>query len=328
MTGLEEYNHQNLQIILNYIEAHPKVKGFYGYLKTDKSLSSIYQYLKMAQNMLDYLGKEPSELTFDDYISYMAYSSVKPDGTPKTSSFAIGQYHALKNYSTYLYDSGIANKNYMASIKRPKSIESQVTIEKREKGFLTKEELKIYLNAVKNGVGTDNAKACQQKMKERDLAIIMVFLTTGIRKSAMVKLDVSNIDFQERVLWVTDKGSKVKAYKLNDATIEALLHWIAVRKFIFPDCETDALFLTKYGLRLKGDGIKQIVMKYAVDINGKHITPHKLRATYGTQLYEATKDIYFVQRAMGHSSPSTTERYVRGQQNVTKQASDIMGNLF
>lgn len=328
MTGLDVYNNDNLQRVLNYIEEHPKVRGFYSYLKTDKSLTSIYNYIKIVQNMLDCLHKEPSELTFDDYVGYMAISSTKEDGTQKTSSFSVVQYHALKNYSTYLVESGVASKNYMSAVKRPKSIESQKTIEKRSIGFLTKEELQIYMNAVKNGVGTDHAKICQKRTRERDIAIIMIFLTTGIRKSAMVKLDISNVDFNKRVLWVTDKGSRVHAYKLNDMTFDAIVDWLNKRKELFGDTKEDALFLTKYGLRLKDDGIKQIVMKYAVDINGKHITPHKLRATYGTQLYEATRDIYFVQKAMGHSSPATTERYVRGQNDVTKEASDIMGNLF
>lgn len=328
MTGLDVYNNDNLQRVLNYVKEHPKIKGFYGYLKTDKSLTSIYNYIKIAQNMLDYLNKKPAELTFDDYVEYMAVNSTKDDGTPKTSSFAVLQYHALKNYSTYLFESGVAAKNYMTSIKRPKAIDSQKTIEKRSIGFLTKEELKIYISAVKDGVGSDHAKVCQRRTKERDIAIILIFLTTGIRKSAMVKLDVNNIDFEKRVLWVTDKGSKVHAYKLNDATFDAIVSWLNRRKELFGNTNEEALFLTKYGKRLKDDGIKQIVMKYAVNINGKHITPHKLRATYGTQLYEATKDIYFVQRAMGHSSPSTTERYVRGQNDVTKEASDIMGNLF
>ena len=73
--------------------------------------------------------------------------------------------------------------------------------------------------------------------------------------------------------------------------------------------------------------IYRVVNKYASNIKGKHITPHKLRATYGTQLYEATKDIYFVQECMKHSNPKTTELYIRGNKNQTKKASDIMRSI-
>ena len=63
-------------------------------------------------------------------------------------------------------------------------------------------------------------------------------------------------------------------------------------------------------------------------INGKNITPHKLRATYGTQLYNKTGDIYFVQQCMGHTNPKTTELYVRERKQNTKRASDIMDKLI
>ena len=65
-----------------------------------------------------------------------------------------------------------------------------------------------------------------------------------------------------------------------------------------------------------------------VDIDGKNITPHKLRATYGTQLYNKTGDIYFVQECMGHSNPKVTELYVRDKKENTKRAGDIMDKLL
>ena len=74
--------------------------------------------------------------------------------------------------------------------------------------------------------------------------------------------------------------------------------------------------------------LNKVVQKYASEIDGKHITPHKLRATYGTQLYNKTGDIYFVQQCMGHSNPKTTELYVREKKQNTKRASDIMDKLL
>jgi integrase len=276
--------------------------------------------------MLETVNKDPKELTFDDFTNFMAEYSYKPNGEQKVSSCLIMQYHALKCYSTYLFEAGVISKNYMESIKRPKAITSQKTLEKREKSFLTPTEIKVYLDAVKNGVGSSNAR--KRQMRERDYAIIVIFLTTGIRKSALIKLDVDNVDFENRVLWVTDKGSKVHPYILGDEAIEALKAWLKKRHEALKGNETNALFVTQYGLRMQRYAIEDVVNKYAIDIKGKNITPHKLRATYGTQLYNKTKDIYFVQQAMGHSSPTTTERYVRGQNNVTRQAADIMGKLL
>lgn len=328
MTGLVEYTTSHIQKNENYVAGHPFLKGFYNYIRTDKSVTSVYQYLLVVEKLLKYTKKNPKDLCFDDFTNFMADYSYKSNGERKVSSYLIQQYHALKCYNTYLVDSGTLEKNYMLSIKRPKETVSQKTLEKREKSFLTPTELKIYLRTIKEGVGSSYARKMQAKMKERDYAIIIIFLTTGIRLSAMIKLDVESIDFEKRILWVTDKGSKVSPYILGDEAISALQAWLAKREDALKGNKTNALFVTQYGLRIKTDGISEIVNKYAADIKGKRITPHKLRATYGTQLYQATKDIYFVQRAMGHSSPTTTERYIRGQGNPTKQAADIMGKLF
>ena len=328
MTGYNEMKNDRINTIENYLLSHPDVRGFYNYLRISKSLNTVYRYIAIADRLLHDLHKKPNELGFDDFTYFMSSTAYDENGEAKTSSFMIQQYHALKLYNEYLVKVNILPVNYMDSIARPKPIESQKTIEKRAKSFLTKEELKVYLEAVREGVGTENAKRCQMRMKERDYAIILVFLTTGIRRSAMQSLDVDNVDLKNHTLWVTDKGGKVKDYQLNKGTEDAIVAWLKRRDEVLNGKQTTALFLNQYGDRLKDDGLCAIVTKYACDINGKHITPHKLRATYGTQLYEATKDIYFVQKAMGHNSPTTTERYIRGQADVTKQASDIMGSLL
>lgn len=327
MSGISEYNKKKSDLIDNYIAAYPQLKGYCAYLKMDKSLNSVYNYLGTVKMFLDYIQKDPSEITMSDFVEFIAEKSVRKDGKEVTSSYIIQVYHSLKNYSTYLFDNGVISKNHMLFVKRPKSIESQMTLEKREKGYLNKTELKIYMSAVREGVGSSKARKYQARTKERDYAIIMIFLTTGIRCSALMKLDITDIDFNNKTLMVTDKGRKVHSYQLNDATLEAISEWLELRpKFMVDD--SPALFLNKYGQRMQRDGIKDITTKFAVNIKGKNITPHKLRATYGTQLYEATKDIYFVQKAMGHSGPSVTERYIRGQKGITKTASDIMSKLI
>ena len=78
-------------------------------------------------------------------------------------------------------------------------------------------------------------------------------------------------------------------------------------------------------------GMKNHLHHYflSVNIDGKNITPHKLRATYGTQLYEKTGDLYMVQECMGHSSPKTTELYIRGKKSeFAKTASEIMSKVI
>ena len=329
MTGFEEFNDKIKNNIEKYVNENPKVKEFSEYLLLDKSLTTTQSYLYIVNDFIKYINKDCDALTSMDFISYINYVKYKSNGVEKESSSIITIYHALKNYGEYLKEKGYYATNLMENVKRPKKKESQRTLQKREKGFLTKEEIKEIIKCVKEGVGSDKAKSYQSKMKERDLAIIILFLTTGIRVSAMVKLDVDNIHLVDNTMTLTEKGSIVRTYQLSQQTINVLIAWMIKREELLgKNSNEKALFLNQYNNRMQHYGFSEIITKYTINIEGKHITPHKLRATYGTQLYEATKDIYFVQKAMGHSSPTTTERYIRGQQNTTKKASDIMESLL
>ena len=185
------------------------------------------------------------------------------------------------------------------------------------------------MQRVESGVGNHISKARQMNWKNRDKAIIILFLTTGIRCSALVKIDMNDIDFEHNVLQVTDKEDKVNRYEISPYVMDILLEWINDRKNILGDDTTqNALFVSNQKNRITQKSVSRIVNKYASDINGKHITPHKLRATYGTQLYNKTRDIYFVQKCMNHNSPQTTERYIRGGDDVTKRAFNIMESVI
>lgn len=333
MNGVNEINNIYVKRTLKVVQDNPELAGFYSYLTSSgKSVLTINHYVYSALRLLKITNKKPNELMLDDFTRFMHEATYKKNGEQYTTSYTIEQYHGIKNYGDYLAATHTISENPMNYVKRPRDIESQETVRKREKGFLTTEEIKEVLDNVrkeseKNFKGFKRPKT---KFKHRDMAIMSVFLTTGMRCSALMKLDMSNIDFKEHCLYLTEKGRKVRVYHLADNIWSIFFDWLLERNLFLQRNETeeDAVFINKYGVRMKYDGVKEVVKKYTSDINGKHITPHKLRATYGTQLYEATKDIYFVQRAMGHSSPTTTERYVRGQNDVTKEASDIMGNLF
>jgi integrase/recombinase XerC len=236
-------------------------------------------------------------------------------------------YSALKKYGKYLVASSQLERNPMDFIDRPKPIESQKTVAKREVGYLSKKEISKYVASVECGVGTKLSKSRQKEWKERDLAIVMIFLNTGIRCSALMKIDIDSIDFHNQTLTVTDKESYVNQYELSTELLDIIKAWIKKREEILDGKEINALFIANRKTRLDQASIYRIVNKYAENIKGKHITPHKLRATYGTQLYDATKDIYFVQGCMKHSNPKTTELYIRGTKNQTKTASDIMKNI-
>ena len=325
MNGKEIYEDKFKQRVDNIIKDNqdkPYLKGFYNYMGNSLSNSTKFNYIYFVVTFMNSNGKKVEELDFDDYTEFLAGIS------NATSSYQISVYSGLKKFAKYLVASRRTDYNPMDHIERPKFKEKEETIAKREKGYLEKKEIKKYISTVKSGVGSDRAKAKQEPWRERDLLIVLLFLNTGMRCSALFKLDVDSIDLENKILTVTDKGDKIKQSVLSDELIDHVKEWLKNREVLLDDKNENALFISNERKRMCQKSISRVVSKYAANIKGKNISPHKLRATYGTQLLEETGNIYFVQQCMGHSNPSTTELYIRGQKNGNEsKASDIMSRL-
>lgn len=312
----ERYIHK-CELILNQFDDDYGLKGFCNY-SSSLSWLSRYTYLLVVKDFYNLIQKKPNDLSFDDFIVFFSYRAKK---LPSQQGVA---YAAMKKYSKYLKISNRISDDYMEYIDKPKVTESQETVERRENGFLTKKEIKEVLNSVKFGVGTRR----EELMKTRNTLIMMLFLNTGMRLGAMWKLNVEDIDLRSSTLINTEKRGKVREFLLSDEIMHLVREWLIQRKELLNGKTEDALFISEKRNRLSYESISDVVNKYTACIKGKHISPHKLRATYGTQIYEATKDIYFTQQAMGHSNPSTTQIYVRGQKKeIMNKTSDIMRKL-
>lgn len=323
MSGIQEFNTKWENKINEKLKKYPELTGYANYIKSNHAMTTNYQYVSRVIDFLIFTNKTISDLTFDDYIAYLA--SIKN----KTSSYQRTVFFALKRFSEYLVYSNKNNFNPMQLIEAPKNIESIVTKQKREKGFLTKEEVSITLSSIEKGVGSHKAQIRQENWKERDLAILYIFLATGIRCSALVKLDIDNINWEESTIIVIDKGSKVHKYILPLNVKEVLKEWMDKRELFLNGKHVDALFISNQRKRIGTSAVYDIVKKYSCNIKGKNISPHKLRATFGTHLYNETRDIKFVQDQMGHSNPKTTELYIRGNKDADrKKAADIISDFL
>lgn len=323
MTGVDVYNKEFDSRAKKRIEANkdkPFLKGFYYFLLSDgkRSYDGSYNYLN---RVIEFCDKQkinnPSKITFDDYTEYLsgAYAGKSP-------SHQIVTYSALKIFSRYLKAKGICVDDYMSYIKRPKFSESENTKDKREKGYMTRDELKMFLNEIKYS-------SKEECWKKRDYAMATVLLNTGIRCAELNKLDLDDINFEDQSITVLAKGNKSRKIYLSDSTMNNLKEWIDYRNTVMKGRTDRAVFVSSQRRRITRQTIYNIIKEYGLVINGKNITTHKTRATYGTQLYEATHDIYFVQKSMGHNNPKTTEMYIRGQDaGVAKKASDLMGDIL
>lgn len=319
-TGKEAYNDKYDRMSVRRIEKccfadEWKLTGFYHSLLIKESYNTAYQYLGHIINFMTTCGADIQNIDVDDYYGFMA--SLKNT----SSSKQIGVYHALQKYSRYLKSKNIC-EDYMAYIERPKFVETQETVDKREKGYLTKKEAKRLINYVEESKGNNF-------IKSRDYAIMMIFLTTGIRCSAMYKLDINNVDLENKTITVHEKGSKNRIVSLPDQTVEAIKQWLYYRSEYLGDISENALIVSTQKKRMQSESIYYAIKKFGKIITGKNITPHKLRATFGTELYRKTKDLYFVQSCMGHTSPKTTEIYIRGQKSdMTEKAANLMNDFL
>ena len=325
MKGIDEYTGIVNNRIDNLIKENSDkkcLKGFANHLKLNKSENTTYAYLQHIIDFLDKTNKDLSDIEYDDYITYENLF------VECTSSYRVVIHSALKAFAGYLYLSNIVPTNCMERSKAPKSVQKISTIEKRENNYLNPEEVQVYLQHVDAGVGSHRALKRQEQWRNRDKAIIAMFLNTGMRCSALYKLDVNDIDFESRELRVKEKG-KIQLYILNNNVVDVLKPWLEDREKLLGGIEEDALFISNQRRRMGLQAISNVTQKYGQNVKDIHLTPHKLRATFGTQVQAMTGDIYLTKEAMGHSNIATTELYIRGQGRASKQkASDAMQMLF
>ena len=158
---------------------------------------------------------------------------------------------------------------------------------------------------------TKNEKIFHKITAKRDIAILTLFLGTGIRISELVGLDINDIDFKQNAFTVTRKGGNRVILYFPDEVARALKDYLEVRldnpKI---DENEQALFLSMHNKRICTRQVEKLVKKYSQVVTPlKHITPHKLRSTFGTNLYKETGDIYVVADVLGHKDVNTTKKY-------------------
>lgn len=156
----------------------------------------------------------------------------------------------------------------------------------------------------------------------RDLALIDLLISTGIRIAEAADISFCDIIFSEHVILINGKGKKQRLIYIScSQTWERLLNWITIRSdtVLF----SDKVFVNKYGKQLSIHGIEYIYnkLKNAAQINA-HSTPHYLRHTFATNLLVNGADLRSVQEILGHSNVSTTERYTEVTTERKKQVLD------
>ena len=205
---------------------------------------------------------------------------------------------SLRSFFYYLYQHDLIMKNPMLKVTTPKIREKEII-------HLDEEEISALLNYIKY------AKIRYEKKKKRDLAITTLLLGTGIRVSECVGLDMDDVDFINNRIRVIRKGGNEMYVYFGEEVQKALQDYLQDRTIYGKENSKEkALFLSRRKKRISVDAIEELIKNYSKQvITRKKITPHKLRSTYGTKLYEETGDIYLVADALGHKDINTTSKH-------------------
>jgi len=213
---------------------------------------------------------------------------------------------ALRSFYAYYFKREMIKTNPTMLIDMPKVHEKAIV-------RLDTDEVALLLDYIENCGAelTGQKKVYYEKTRDRDLAMITLLLGTGIRVSECVGLDVEDVDFKNNGIKVTRKGGNEMVVYFGSEVENALKNYLKIREGITPIAGHEhALFYSTQRKRIGVQAVENLVKKYAREITTtKKITPHKLRSTYGTALYQETNDIYLVADVLGHKDVNTTKKH-------------------
>ena len=307
------------------------VSDFYYYISASGELpKSCLEYIRVLKRFFEYFTHDVKNIKIEnisqnDITNFLVDRQTKTKGgtiVKTTSSYQKHIYNAIKKFFDFLHESELISKNPMAIIKRPKG-EDNV-----KRYHLTIEDMNNILQAVRCGAGSDRARARQFKWKSRDMAIMTTFMYTGMRETALSEINVEDIDLENRTITVIDKRETTHTYSVNNTLEKILREWMDYRTEVLKLKPEGAFFVSEYLNRISIDAIQRIVRKYSKEGLGYELSPHKIRAAFATILYDQTRDLEFVRRAIGHKKIETTKIYAVESEHEKERASLILESLI
>ncbi len=287
-------------------------------------LKLFFQYL--SDEVAKFSGKPVSDFSTDDirlvtkqdleryarYLTLYVKNESLDDGRIESKEITNHEYGIKRKYASlrafykYLFSNGLIEGNTAALVPLPKLHERAII-------RLDIDEVARILDVAESGQSLPKTyQKYHQLTKARDVAMLSLFLGTGIRISECVGLNIDDFDFEQNAFVVTRKGGKEVILYLSDEVADALKMYLDERLKIetLPGHE-EAFFLSIQRRRITQRAVENMVKKYASIAAPlkKKISPHKLRSTFGTNLYRETGDIYLVADVLGHSDVNTTRKH-------------------
>ncbi len=285
------------------------LKTFFSFLQTERYQFSHKPLYSFSNDDLALVSQ--SDLTA--YIEYLTFY-YKSDPDSDTPVRALSNHDlsikrklcAIRSFYDYLFKNGRIPSNVTTLVDLPKIHEKPIL-------RLTMDEMQRMLELAATGDQlTERQKAYHKLTVKRDFALMSLFLGTGIRVSECVGMNIGDVNLEDNAFLVTRKGGNQVVLYFPPEVAEAMADYMAIRDTIdaLPGHE-EALFLSLQKRRITQRAVQNLVKKYAAIAAPlkPRISPHKLRSTFATNLYNTTGDIYLVADVLGHSSVDTTRKH-------------------
>ena len=278
------------------------IRIFFQFLLDENPAFKNYAMTDFSVEILD-------QIKAVDLEEYMEYLKVYQNGDKTETNGERGlkrKISALRSFYAYYYKREMIHTNPTVLIDVPKIHDKSII-------RLDTDEVALLLDYIEHCGDslTGQKRVYYEKTKERDLAIVTLLLGTGIRVSECVGLDIEDVDFKYNGIKDTRKGGNEMVVYFGEEVEKALKRYLEVRAGITPLAGHEhALFYSAQRKRMGVQAVENMVKKYSRQITTtKKITPHKLRSTYGTALYQETGDIYLVADVLGHKDVNTTKKH-------------------
>lgn len=289
------------------------LKVFFHFLMDENPAYRNYSIQDFKVTDLDCI----ESVDLEEYMEYLKIYQSDEKHMQNTEQGVFRKMSALRSFYAYFYKRQMIQKNPTLFVDMPKIREKEII-------RLEADEVALLLDYVEHAGDqlTGRQRSYYEKTKERDFAIITLLLGTGIRVSELVGLNLNDIDFKNQGLHLIRKGRKEMTVYFGDEVADALLQYIEGSRshIIALEGHEDALFFSMQRKRIGVQAVQNLVKKYARAVTPlKRITPHKLRSTYGTALYQETDDIYLVAEVLGHSDVNTTRKHYAAMSDARRR---------
>ena len=257
-----------------------------------------------------------SPFHLETFLSYLDDYSFRGRRCSNDEKAKARKMSSIRSMLRYFYRRELLRENISDKVSMPKLHEKEII-------RLERDEVVKMLDTAESGYGLSrHEKSFHKKTYVRDSAILTLFLGTGIRISELVGLNNEDLNFRDNSFSVTRKGGNQAILYFSEEVADALRRYLDEKRDDDEKMKDNALFLSLRNTRISVRAVENLVRKYAKIITPlKKITPHKLRSTYGTNLYQETHDIYVVADVLGHRDVNTTKKhYAAISEDIRKNA--------